>query len=275
MAKGCWLTVAAESAIARSLERKGLAADPHVASGLERRRLSIAFSPDGRQVLAGLNGGLGLGDAQQQDQPRRLAGHAGPCSSIAFFPNGGRAVTGGHDQFVRLWNLIAGQELKRVGPLSGETQCTVSPDGRWVAVACLPDGSVRLYDANLEREHRLGDDAGPAVPLTPVGKRKRRPAAPANTGVGPALAFAPDSQSLATASVRGQIVIWDVAAKTTQRTIELPGAVYGLAFDSTGRYLATANGNGTVYLLRLAQSKRLSSDPAVRGNPHLKHREPP
>jgi hypothetical protein len=31
----------------------------------------------------------------------------------------------------------------------------------------------------------------------------------------------------------------------------LPGPVYDLAFASDGRHIATANGNGTVYILRL------------------------
>ncbi len=201
--------------------------------------VAVAFSPDGRQVLAGLNDGLQLWDSERPDQPRRLAGHAGFCISVAFFPDGRRAVTGGRDKYVRLWDLAEGQELKRVGPFSGETRCLVSPDGRWVAAASLSDGSMRLYDSQLEGE-------------TPFSGVVTRP--PIELLAECAAAFTPDSQALAVADNQGQIVIWDLATQTKRREIKLLGAMYDLAFDPTGRYLATANYNGTAYLLRLPPS---------------------
>lgn len=199
---------------------------------------AIAFSPDGRQVLTGLNDGLRLRNSERPDEPRRLAGHLGACTSIAFLPDGLRAVTGGQDKFVRLWDLVEGQELKRIGPFSGATWCLVSPDGGRVAVASLGSGSLRLYDSNLERETPFpGADSPPFAMKTEL-----------------AAAFTPDSQALAVAHSEGRIVIWDLATNAKRREIKLPGAVYDLAFDPTGRYLATANANGTAYLLRLTPS---------------------
>jgi hypothetical protein len=46
-------------------------------------------------------------------------------------------------------------------------------------------------------------------------------------------------------------MVWD--ATTTRRLYEwtFPGPVYALAFAPDSRHLATANGSGTAYILRL------------------------
>lgn len=198
---------------------------------------SIAASRDGRQILAGLQGALRLWDSAHPDQPRRLPGHAGACTSIAFFPDGRRAVTGGADKFVRLWDLESGEEVRRIGPLPGRTCCIVSPDGRAVAVACASDGSLRVYDAELQDEPQLIDAA-------PIPNFEGLPQC--------AAAFSPDSKAFALATMHGEIMIWNLTHRRQQRVIKLPGLVYHLTFDATGRYLATANYNGAVYLLRLS-----------------------
>jgi hypothetical protein len=56
---------------------------------------------------------------------------------------------------------------------------------------------------------------------------------------------------LATADAGGRIVLRDGTSCAKRHEWQLPGEVNRLAFFPDGRHLATANGNGTVYVLRL------------------------
>ena len=47
------------------------------------------------------------------------------------------------------------------------------------------------------------------------------------------------------------MTVWDVEKRNVLKSWELPGGVGAVAFAADGRHLATANGNGTVYILRL------------------------
>jgi|GEM_PF-2577748 len=188
---------------------------------------AAAFSPDGQQLLLGLDQGLLLWKQTLSDERPQLAGPEVRTTMVAFV-NTERAVSTGYDHIVRLWDLTERRELKKVGPFSGET--SVAASATHIAVSSLGEASVWLHNTALERPQLL------------------------STGVGPAMAFSPDGATLATANREGRIVLWSSDTGKSIRELKLPGAVYSLAFDATGRYLVTGNANGTAYLLRLRDS---------------------
>jgi WD40 repeat protein len=65
------------------------------------------------------------------------------------------------------------------------------------------------------------------------------------------LSLSPDGRWLASVTTEGWVMVeeYDCGNKILKR--KLNGAVHGVALAPDSRHLATANGNGTVYILRL------------------------
>ncbi|MFD7667354.1 hypothetical protein [Streptomyces sp. NPDC059788] len=80
-----------------------------------------------------------------------------------------------------------------------------------------------------------------------------------HTGLVNAVAFAPDSRTLATASMDRTVKLWDTAANRMRGTlIGHTGSVYALAFSPDGRTLATAGDDGTVRLWDVAARRSIA-----------------
>jgi WD40 repeat protein len=138
----------------------------HVETGKEFRSFAgwahrcAAFSADGRYVLSGspYDGMIRLYDLNTGREVRRLKGHASFVWSVAFSPDGRRAVSGSGemkedkgkwqpvDCTVRVWDLETGREVRRFeGPRDSVRSVACSPDGRHVAAGSR-DYITRLWD---------------------------------------------------------------------------------------------------------------------------------
>jgi WD40 repeat protein len=194
----------------------------------------VALSPDGRSALTGCQEQVLLWDVESGRQLRSLEGHAEFVDCVALSPDGRRALSGSWDLTVRLWDVASGTELRRFQGHTRPIRCLVfSPDG-CQAVSGSVDGTVRLWD------------------LAADGSRGRV-FLRWHTGWVRSVTFGPAGKTLASAGPDGRIILWDVAAGDKLREWQLPGPVWDVAFAADGRHLATANGNGTVYVLRLAK----------------------
>jgi WD40 repeat protein len=125
---------------------------PRTFSPVEGRITCAAFSPDGRQLLCAsgrpeqTGGALQLLDVETARVIRGYAGHHGSVTCVAFSPDGRRAVSGGSDQTVRMWDVAGGQELARFTGHTDTVQAVVfSPDGR-LAASAGHDGTVRVWN---------------------------------------------------------------------------------------------------------------------------------
>jgi WD40 repeat protein len=99
--------------------------------------ISVAFSPDGKQIVSGSGDTTVRRWAAATGQLLLpvLEGHTEDVSSVAFSPEGKQIVSGSGDTTVRRWDAATGQQLLPV--LEGHTEdvssVAFSPDGKQIA----------------------------------------------------------------------------------------------------------------------------------------------
>ncbi|MFK7819784.1 MAG: WD40 repeat domain-containing protein, partial [Planctomycetaceae bacterium] len=121
------------------------------------------------------------------------------------------------------------------------TKIAWSPDGRWI-VSVRDRVPVLLDSKTLEPVARLW---GPRLVYR-------------ENAAAFAAAFRPDGEVLAAAASDGSVSFWDMSTMPptqARETIQFwwGGMINSLKYTPDGRHLLTANGNGTIYVLRLAE----------------------
>ncbi|MGA2797924.1 MAG: WD40 repeat domain-containing protein, partial [Thermoguttaceae bacterium] len=118
---------------------------------------SVAFSPNGRQLVIGYHGRTArLWDFSLGREWRNLHGHTDSVDCVAFSPDGHRVLTGSADTTARLWDIDTGKELQRFeGHSKPFLSVQFSPDGRQV-LACSLDSKqkAKLWDVATGQELR-------------------------------------------------------------------------------------------------------------------------
>src|SRR5262245_26209757 len=224
---------------------------------------SLAFSPDGGQVLSG--GGdtkFQLWDVATGRLLQTFLGHAADITSVALSRDGRRVFSGGRDGTVGIWDRESGALLAMMIRREGGAWLTVTPEGFFAAstpAAAVGVLSVArefdvfgidplvqtLYPPDLVREKLAGDRDG-----------KMKTAAAAldlekvlDSGAAPNLA--------ATQAIR--------VPPRDARTLELvpqmghSSSIAALAFSPDGRFAASGSNDNAVKLWDVATGRELRS----------------
>jgi WD40 repeat protein len=196
----------------------GPQADPNYNAridGFDGKRL--AFSPDGRTLAAGMDGGtIRLWDVATGREREGVPGHHGPISSLAVSRDG-QIVTLGTDNCIHRWDPD-GKERSRVRLPGDAFRMPLSADGRFAGTehfVCAPDLLRPVV------EWLVGDSSGYVLCLwdTATGHRLPGPWKLANSGT---FAFSPDGRILAWRSTWEEAPIlrrWDTATGCEMATI--------------------------------------------------------
>ncbi len=171
----------------------------------------------------GLGESSDLGTAEPLRQP--FQGHAGSVSCLAFAADGKRAVSGGEDGTLRVWDTATGRELRCIeGPAGSGSAVVFSPDGKSLAAA--RERTLHLWDAESGREVRQFRG---------------------HTDLVQCLVFSPDGRWIASGGRERCLRLWDAATGREVRTFGgHSGGVHALAFSRDGRRLTSGGRDGAV-----------------------------
>ena len=134
---------------------------------------SIAFSPDGRELVFGAScKELNLWDPATGKQVRSFLGHNVHANAIAFSRDGTLLASGSGDAEIILWRTSDGKILHRMKCRHPLTSIAFSPDGMLI-VSGEQNNSVRVWDGITGRELQCfqgkGGDVVVFVAFSPDG----------------------------------------------------------------------------------------------------------
>jgi WD40 repeat protein/DNA-binding SARP family transcriptional activator len=139
-----------------------------------RKSYSVAYSPDGKRLVIGEEGGMIVFYSNTGEELLRFSGFAEVNWPITFSPDGKRLATGDDDTLVKVWDAVTGEELLTLnGHTSYVTDIAFSPDGKRIATASS-DKTAKLWDALSGQElYTITDhtDRVSGVSFSPDGKR--------------------------------------------------------------------------------------------------------
>lgn len=254
---------------------------------------SVAFTPDGRQVLTGSGDcSVRLWDAATGKEVRRFLGHTQAVWSVAISGDGRRVVSAGQDGVVRLWDAAGGKEVRsfaghKMGALIASVAFT--PDGKRI-VSGSWDETARIWDVATGQEVNRFELFAPVVKLAVsrdgryallgggngalrlgeirTGKQVRGFSGHQKTVW--AVALSPDGTQALSGAGRdtkdapsvgsdNSLRLWDVGSGA--RLLRLEGHTDGIrsvAFSPDGRRAASGSLDGTVRLWDLSDGRQVA-----------------
>ncbi len=224
----------------------------------------VVFSPDGLEVAVAqaLDGTVQIRQVEGDRLIDTLQGYGAPIKSIMFSPDGQLLASGTLGGAVNIWQVEEGFPKHALQPLSLLSTGAVafSPDGRLLAVG-TENAAVALWDVEsglLTHTLAVPGTRAPTVLYIP-------PTSGSNSVVvsryAPiyAVAFSPDSRTLAAGWEGGKILFWRLADHTLDSVLEthmLHSDIESLAFSPDGKFLAAIDSDGAVWLWQV-ETKRL------------------
>lgn len=229
--------------------------------------MSVAFSPDGRSLIAGYGnysgkqiGRVKVWDVASGNELKVFAGPPGGVNEAAFHPDGKKIAIAG-SEVVEVWEL---ETVRKHLDLKGHKKwvycLAYSPDGQWLATGGW-DRTVKLRKAATGQEamtifahegfvlslcfspdsrNLVTTSEDRSVRLWEIPSGRRLATFHGHTDFGLAVAFRPDGREVATGGLDGSIRFWDL---NTSRPIliEHNGWVENLAFRRDGLRVLSDN----------------------------------
>lgn len=207
---------------------------------------AVALSADGKLLATGEARQVVLRNLQGEGVTRRLKGHDGTVTALAFLPGGSLLASGADDGTLRVWDLGQGGVVKVLkghrGPVQG---LAIHPDGNLVASAS-DDETVRLWDPDTAR--CLGVLGSHHGAITSVG-------------------FSSDGKYLVTGARDGVIDVWLHAKGKLLKGLrkEVSGGLVALAVR--GQEVVAASPDGVVSVFEVTGNRPVKQSAAPSETP--------
>lgn len=206
---------------------------------------SVAFSPNGQQLLSGSHDNtLRLWDTTSGKLLRVFEGH-GKSASAKFSPDGRNVLSGSYDGTVALWDVASGKLLHSFSAHTQEVaSAAFSPDGRQVLSGSF-DGTLRLWDTESGELLRTMKVGAPII----------------------AVAFSPDGQVVISGGLDNMLRAWKTEnGKEIGSIAGHSDGVTSIAFSPDGKLLLSGGGDGKIRLWLIKQGQLLNT---LEGDPDI------
>lgn len=112
----------------------------------QRTVTAIAFSADGRQMIAGLNGAVQIWDVPERRLVRTIEGFGRGITQVAFNASASMVAAGTQDGQVWIWSTVTGRRVQVLDTGSrGVRAIAFSPDGKFL-ISATNRAPVALWD---------------------------------------------------------------------------------------------------------------------------------
>ncbi|HEY2509711.1 MAG TPA: serine/threonine-protein kinase, partial [Polyangiaceae bacterium] len=206
--------------------------------GLDAGTGSLAFSADGRRLVAGgMDGKVRVWDLAS-GKMQLLLGHVSWVERVSLSPDGTTLMTTAGEGAAWSWDLATGQGRPFPVGVGSVSAAAYSPDGSLFAMAG-DDRVVRVWELPSRSLRVLHGHSAPIA----------------------ALAFAPDGRSLASASLDKTVRVWDLASAGLHAIRADEGDTMGFLFsvrgDTVALYRNSARESVLVADVRSGRARRL------------------
>ncbi len=201
-----------------------------IPTGIAKR--TIAFSPDGKQLVAGSGPDLRMWDPATGVEVGLIRADRSDVLAATFSPDGALIATGGSDRMVHLWDASRGAEVAVLAGHRGLVNALAfSPDGATL-VSTSSDHTAMVWDVKENRARLTLEHSDGAV----------------------SVAVSSDGSRIMTGSQSGEISEWDASSGALLRQLVGGGSAI-TSFDATDDVLLSGSLDGTVKVWDVSRSR--------------------
>jgi WD40 repeat protein len=196
-------------------------------------RTVVSFSPDGNLIARSTDGIVELWDVRALKPLRTITSEAGMPGKIAWSPDSQTLLTYSMAHRMQLWDVKTGNQQNETTIASlNAAAMDVSIDGRTLAVAST---SGRILFGDLQSGK--------------VDSPENAQISAARGAPPPVVRFSDDGTKLAALSIRGEVQIWDPAARKIVKKAQMPdgSGTPGLSPDMRRAAITTTQHNIVVW----------------------------